>query len=108
MEIVIRLANAKFKDTNVCLTTGQSIDKLINEYIIPNAEYVDGKVFRQQELYTYEVNEILARNEAGIKRAYDWYIHPNKRFITLKECIEIVNKKMDLKMIETTVGYCFA
>ena len=75
---------------------------------MPNAEYVDGRTFREKELYTYEVNEIIARNEAGLKKIYDGYIHPNKKFLTLKECIEIVNKKADLKMIETTIGYCFA
>ena len=26
----------------------------------------------------------------------------------MKECIEIINKRADLKIIETTIGYCYA
>lgn len=80
----------------------------MNEHIHPHAEYVDGREFRETILYTFEVNEILAKNEVNLKRIYDSYIHPNKRFINLRECIEIVNKKADLRLIETTIGYCFA
>ena len=54
------------------------------------------------------MNEILARNETPLKKVYDYYTHPNKKYINLRECIEIFNKKADLKMVETTIGYCFA
>lgn len=81
---------------------------MIVEHIIPYADYVDSREFREKDLYTYEVNEILARNETCLKKVYDKYIHPNKKYINLKECIEIVNKKAALNMSETTIGYCFA
>ena len=78
------------------------------EHIIPNAEYIDGKDFRMEHLYSYDVNEILFRNEIPLKKIFETYVHPNKKFITLKECIEVVNKKGDMKVIDTTIGFCYA
>ena len=47
------------------------IEKLITENIIPNAEYIDGTDWRHEQLYTYSVNEIFARNEYSLKKIYD-------------------------------------
>jgi hypothetical protein len=83
-------------------------ERLLNEHIIPNADYIEGPKFREEQLYTYDVDELLRRNELQIKKVFDSYIYPNKKYITLKECIEIINKRGDLKIIETTIGYCYA
>ena len=47
MEILMRLANAKFRDTNICLNTSDALDKLIQENILPSSEYVDSRIFRE-------------------------------------------------------------
>jgi hypothetical protein len=80
----------------------------LHEHILPNVEYVDSKVFRETILYTYDVNEILARNEIPIRKIYETYIHANKKFLTLRDCTELLNKRADIKLIETTIGFCFA
>ena len=52
MEIIVRLANAKFKDNNVCLTSKEAIgnlpmkynniiDKFVNEHILAFSESVE-------------------------------------------------------------------
>lgn len=84
------------------------IERLVNEHILSNADSIEGAKFRAEQLYTYDVDELLRRNELQIKKVFDHYIYPNKKYITLKECIEIINKRGDLKVIETTIGYCYA
>ena len=79
---------------------------MVIEHILPNAEYIESKDFREKVLYTYDVNEILSKNEVPLKKLYDSYVHPNKKYVTVKDCIEML-KKADIKLIETTIGYCY-
>lgn len=59
--------------------------------------------FRERELHTYDVNEIFSFNEHILRKIFKIYTHPNKQFITNKECIELIYKKAYIKLPEIAI-----
>jgi hypothetical protein len=95
IEIILRLANAKFKEQGVCSTTAGSIEKLLTEHIYPNTAGVaemDGDAFRKQKCYTVKVNEVLKKNEVQLKKVYISFTHAKKKFVTLEELVGYCHK----------------
>ena len=68
------------------------MDLLLNNHIFAyGSDFIeDGCEFRQTILYQYDVNEILAINEQTILKLYNLYVHPNKKYITYKDCIDLI------------------
>lgn len=63
VEILVRLAIAKFKDTQMCSSIAEAVTKLLNDNILPYSQKADDETFREEHLYSWEVNDILDRNE---------------------------------------------
>jgi hypothetical protein len=38
LEIIVRIANAKYKDTGICLSSNEAVQKLLEENIFPHME----------------------------------------------------------------------
>ena len=92
LEIILRLAIAKYKETGIVSSTAEAINKLLEENIYPHADYMDGDHFRKYYCYNVKVNEILKKNEAQLRRVYSSYIHPKKKYITADEAISYCHK----------------
>lgn len=92
LEVIVRLANALYRESRVCETTPQAILKLLNDNIFPHSKSVDGETFRRFQCYNVKVNEILKKNEGVLKKIYDSYTHAKKKFIRLDECREFIRK----------------
>jgi hypothetical protein len=107
LEIIVRLANALYKDAKVCETTPLAILKLLKDNIYPNSEEVDGEHFRRYHCYNVKVNEILQKNATVLKKVYDNYTHNKKKFIRLDECREYI-LKTGLNVSQYTLGILFA
>jgi hypothetical protein len=103
LEIIVRIANVKYKDTGVCSTSVQALTKLLEENIFPNMEESIPQLFRDQQLYTEEVNELLVRNEMGLKKLFGLFTHGQKRYLTVKDAIELVNTKGELRFLDRQV-----
>jgi hypothetical protein len=54
------------------------------------------------------VNEILSFNETTIRKIFKLYLHPNKQYITNKECVQLIYKLANIKLPEMTITQCFA
>jgi hypothetical protein len=100
MEILVRIALVKYFETKGCNTSVEALGKhlsqlniLLDKLIIDNLykqtpELLEnGAEFREKELYTYDANEILSFNENMIRKIFKLYLHPNKQYITNKECV---------------------
>ena len=107
LEILVRLANAKYKESKICATSPEALLKLLHENIYPNSKEVNGEHFRRFQCYNVKVNEILQKNESLIKKIYDQYTHNKKRYITLEEATEVV-RKADVNVSMKQVGVIFA
>ncbi len=84
MEIIVRIAIVKYKESKICETSIEALEKLITDhfYELTPEMMENGQEFREIELYTFDVNEILSYNEHTIKKVFKEYLHPNKQYIT--------------------------
>jgi hypothetical protein len=71
-EIIVRMAVIKFAD--LPLAPGEMVEKIIKEYLLPNSRKSLANKFRQEQIYTVEINDILKGN----------LVQLNKVFIKLK------------------------
>lgn len=74
-EILVRLANTKYKESGICSDLSTALKKLLDDNIFPNTEELYGKPFRDQYLYTNDVNDIFLRNEYGLSKLFGLFIH---------------------------------
>jgi hypothetical protein len=64
LEVIVRLANAKYFISKICETSPQALQKFLTENIFPNSKEVNGENFRRFQCYNVKVNEILQKNDA--------------------------------------------
>ena len=106
-EIIVRLADQKYRGPKVVDSLADAVQKLIKENIYPNSTAVDGEMFRKYHCYNVKVNEILKKNEVPLRKVYDSFCHSKKKTVTLEEMREYV-RKADLNISEMAVGYLYA
>jgi hypothetical protein len=107
IEVIVRLALSKYKDTKVTATLQDAVEKILSEDIIPKNPAVDGFNFREEHMYNLKVDEIFKKNEQVIKKLYDSFLNPNKKFITLEECSKLL-KNAKLNVNDSKVSPCYA
>ena len=107
LEIILRTALFRYKDTKLAPTTCKAIEMLLEELIYPNARSMNGEHFRKYYCYNIKTNEILKKNEAPLKKVYDSFTHSSKRYIRIDECQTLV-RKVGLKVSEMQVGAIYA
>jgi hypothetical protein len=81
-EMFIRIGRAEYPE----LTVSRALERAYAEHIqsvIPSEACENGRLFREQELWTSEVNNLLVANEAGLARVCALYCNP----LTF-ECLE--------------------
>jgi len=85
LEIIVRLANTRYKDTHMVDNVGDGVDRFLHELIYPNAKSVDGNTFRKYHCYNMKVNELLKKNELVLRKMYESFTHSKKKYVTLQE-----------------------
>ena len=70
LEILVRLGQAKYKETGIVKTVSQALQMLLEENIFPNAEKVNWGGFRENLLYNYPMNEAFIRNDVNLKKVF--------------------------------------
>lgn len=71
LEIIARMAKTKFFEKGICKTVHESLEKLLLEYIIPNSiEQMEWQEFRENKLYTLEVDDLFKANLAAIEKLF--------------------------------------
>ena len=61
-EALVRIANKKFKEYSKMTTLRDAVDKLIIEKLKPNQDIAPWQSFRDEELWTREVNLVYHDN----------------------------------------------
>lgn len=73
IEAIVRLAKAKFLDQKVkiCTTVSASLEKFIQEHIIPNrVEKMEWQDFRNKQLYVLDIDDLFKKNKTGIEALF--------------------------------------
>ena len=107
LEILVRLAQSKYKETGICSTYEDSVQKLLEEHVFPNSNPDSWQEFRDDYLWTIEVNDVLEANLDGLKKLYTNYHEPRKKFMTMIDGLILMLKDTTLGMIEKDSIYCF-
>lgn len=105
-EIIVRIANFRYKEKNIVKTTSQAIEKLLSTYIYPNARSVEPELFRKKQCYNVGTNEIMQNNDVVLRKIYDSHTNSKKKYITLEECSTYL-RKVDLDVSEKMVGMSY-
>ena len=69
----MRVAFSKFKEYAVdknTVTLRDAVDKLIMQKLKPNAQTAPWQIFRDEELWTREVNLVFHDNREGLRMLY--------------------------------------
>eukprot|EP00351_Strombidinopsis_sp_SopsisLIS2011_P000241 CAMPEP_0116885694 /NCGR_PEP_ID=MMETSP0463-20121206/19214_1 /TAXON_ID=181622 /ORGANISM="Strombidinopsis sp, Strain SopsisLIS2011" /LENGTH=116 /DNA_ID=CAMNT_0004544711 /DNA_START=480 /DNA_END=830 /DNA_ORIENTATION=+ len=67
LEILVRIAKFKFLETGKCSSFKDATTKLIEEYVKPNNNTLfPWQDFRDKELWTLEINDVLHANLSGL------------------------------------------
>ncbi|CDW72588.1 UNKNOWN [Stylonychia lemnae] len=106
-EILVRIAQAKFRDPGITPTINEGLTKLLNEHIFPLAEPDSWQEFRDEQLWVMEVNDILEANLEGLKKVYSYYWEPRKKFMTYQDTINLMLRDSQLNLIEKDAVYCY-
>jgi hypothetical protein len=106
----VRTSDQKFrtpKDTSP-YSYSQALDKLITQHILPMAKMSPWQDFRDEELWTLDVNDVLEANLKNLEKIYNKYILAVKKYITLEDIHSIVNLHGQMEVPLEILKYCFA
>jgi len=107
LEILARLAHSKFVETKICPTYEEAMTKLLEEHIFPHANPEPWQEFRDELLWTIDVNDVLEVNLEGLKKVYTNYHEPRKKYMTMNDAMSLMMKDTNLGLIEKDAIYCF-
>jgi len=67
MEIITRMAKVKYQESGLAKTVHESCERLLAQFIVPNTiEHMEWQEFRDQQLWTLEVDDLLKANLPAI------------------------------------------
>lgn len=107
LEFLVRTSMYRYMDTKQHSDPSDAIEALLNEYIYPNARFMNGGHFRKYYCYNLKTNELLEKNATQIQKLYDSFTHSKKKYIILSEMQAFV-LKMDLSVSQLMVGAMYA
>lgn len=107
IEVNVRLSISKYKDPKIAANLTESTDMIFTNDVIPNNKAVDGFNFRDKYMYNLKCDEILKKNEAVIKKLFESFLNPAKKFVTLEECSKML-KKAEMNVSDLRLAPCYA
>lgn len=106
-EILVRVAHVKYKETGICSTYADALQMLLKENIFKYANPEPWQEFRDEELWTLDVNDIFEANIEGLKKVYSVYWEPRKKYMTYQDAQNLFMKDTPLNLIEKEAIFCY-
>ena len=107
LEIIVRLANSKYGETKVVKTYAEATEKLITDCVLPYFVPEPWQEFRDKELWTIDVNDLLESNLENLENVYRRFRTPTKQFLDLEDCITLCTRDTNLGISEKDIAFCF-
>ena len=100
-EILVRIADLKFKQTKICETYSEAFEKLILDHIFCYGDPVPWQPFRDQfpedqRLWALGPNDILEANLDNLKKIYQAFQTSVKKTMSLDDCVQMCTRYCDL------------
>lgn len=106
------MAKVKFHEKGLCDTLAESIEALIEQYIIPNNPLIfDYKDWREEHLWITEVDDLYKENIPKLKVIFDSLKRDGRVFIRREEIVKLFTEGPVHQQIganETQVNMAFA
>ena len=104
----MRLANFKYVQTNISDNILDAVKIVIDNYIKANVTPLAWQSFRDEELWTIEVNDVLETNLDGLNKLHNFYFTPTQKFMSDKDAINLLSKDALADLTYTQAKYCLA
>lgn len=107
IEGLLRISDAKYKETGIVSNHAEALEMLIKECIIAEYEWRPWQDFRNEQLYTLAVTDTLAVNMGGIQKLVNAYKEPNKFGFKMADCMRLFTKDTESGITEKDFYYCY-
>ena len=108
MEYIVRLAAFKYVATGALKTYHEAVQLVLDGFIKPNFKPMPWQQFRDDELWTLEVNDVFETNLDGIMRLHQCYMTPTQRYMSDKDATNLLTKDGNLDLTYTQAKYCLS
>ena len=109
LELLVRVAESKYKDTmnkNSAEYYAALFEKLMKEVILEHAPYEPMQNWRENELWTLEVNDVMKVNLDGIHQLYKRYLNPKQNTLHKNNIMLMFTRDTNLVSINEAL-YCY-
>ena len=106
IELLVRIANIKIMQKRKGITIAEAFKILLRENLSKAPEGAEWQGFRDQSLWTIEVNDVLEPNLENIKTIVRTCEHGGKKLMTAKEVSELFFKIKNLDLGPKEILYC--
>lgn len=107
MEALVRLANAKYRETGQVQTYAEATELLIKDCLIEQYDWRPWQEFRDEQLYTLAVNDVLFTNMAGIEKLAKLFLAPRKHQLKMNDCLLLFTRHTESGLTEKDFYYCY-
>ena len=107
-EIVVRMAGAKYKDWGKWESYSQAVKTIIEEDFMQFYSIAKWQEFREKDIWTLDVNDILSANLDALKKIYKQFETTKKSFMDLNDALDFLWRNSGLVTIEKDVIWAFA
>ena len=108
MEYIVRLAAFKYIASGTVKTYLEAVQLVLDRYIKPNFKPMSWQLFRDEELWTLEVNDVFETNLEGIMKLHNNYYTPTQRYMSDKDATNLLTKDGKLDLTYTQAKYCLS
>ena len=106
-EIIVRMAACKYKDSGRWKTYALAVKTLIEDDLMTQFSIDKWEHWREKELWTLEINDILYANSEALKKIHKSFLLPNKRYMDLNDAIDLLIRRTGLFQAEKEIIHCF-
>lgn len=89
-EIIVRMAAAKYKDPGKCETYAQAVKMFVEENLMVFFNISRWQEWRERELWTLDVNDILNANLEALKKIYNSFFTSKKSYMDLADALNLM------------------
>ena len=106
-EILLRLANVKYRESGICPNFEKALEKILKENVFAHYKIHSWQEFRDKELWTADVNDVLEANLEGLKKVYAYFFDPRKKWMTMNDALDLMIRLTPLTLTEKDAIFCY-
>ena len=110
MEFLVRISLCKYQDLapNPRLVGKvEAVERLIKDNLRENFVPAPWQVFRDEELWTREVNLVFYDNEDGLRKLFARYARPSINKVPFASALRLLTTDCSLRLDHTDAVYCY-